>query len=138
MTLEEKKLLAKKALEMRSFSYTPYSHFTVGAALAGTDGHIYTGCNIENASFSPTICAERTAFSKAVSEGVRTFSAVAIAGGKEGEAPEAYCPPCGVCRQVMSEFCDSSFTILLVKSEDDVKEMTLDEIMPFRFDLLEK
>ncbi|HCI74408.1 MAG TPA: cytidine deaminase [Lachnospiraceae bacterium] len=124
--------LCGMAVEMRNRSYVPYSRFHVGAALLTEDGRIFTGCNIENAGFSPCICAERTAFAKAVSEGARTFAAIAISGGPEdGELP--YCPPCGVCRQVMAEFCAGSFPIYLAKSETDYKAYTLDEIMPFRF-----
>ena len=118
---------------MRKMSYTPYSHFNVGAALLSADGKIYTGCNIENASYTPTNCAERTAFFKAVSEGVRDFTAIAIAGGKEDATELDYCPPCGVCRQVMSEFCKDDFKIYLVKSETEYKEYTLTELVPERF-----
>ncbi len=118
---------------MRKMSYTPYSHFNVGAALLGADGKIYTGCNIENASYTPTNCAERTAFFKAISEGVRDFTAIAIAGGKEDATELDYCPPCGVCRQVMSEFCKDDFKIFLVKSETEYKEYTLTELVPERF-----
>ena len=125
--------LLKTALSMRKMSYTPYSHFNVGAALLGADGKIYTGCNIENASYTPTNCAERTAFFKAVSEGVRDFTAIAIAGGKEDATELDYCPPCGVCRQVMSEFCKDDFKIYLVKSETEYKEYTLTELVPERF-----
>ena len=125
--------LVKTALSMRKMSYTPYSHFNVGAALLSADGKIYTGCNIENASYTPTNCAERTAFFKAVSEGVRDFTAIAIAGGKEDATELDYCPPCGVCRQVMSEFCKDDFKILLVKSETEYKEYTLTELVPERF-----
>ncbi len=125
--------LARTALSMRKMSYTPYSHFNVGAALLSKDGKIYTGCNIENASFTPTNCAERTAFFKAVSEGVKEFTAIAIAGGPAGEDPIDYCPPCGVCRQVMSEFCTDSFEIILVKSETEYETFTLPEILPKRF-----
>ena len=125
--------LVKTALSMRKMSYTPYSHFNVGAALLGADGKIYTGCNIENASYTPTNCAERTAFFKAVSEGVRDFTAIAIAGGKEDATELDYCPPCGVCRQVMSEFCRDDFKIILVKSETEYKEYTLTELVPERF-----
>ena len=125
--------LVKTALSMRKMSYTPYSHFNVGAALLGADGKIYTGCNIENASYTPTNCAERTAFFKAVSEGVRDFTAIAIAGGKEDATELDYCPPCGVCRQVMSEFCKDDFKIYLVKSETEYKEYTLTELVPERF-----
>ena len=125
--------LVKTALSMRKMSYTPYSHFNVGAALLSADGKIYTGCNIETASSTPTNCAERTAFFKAVSEGVRDFTAIAIAGGKEDATELDYCPPCGVCRQVMSEFCKDDFKILLVKSETEYKEYTLTELVPERF-----
>lgn len=125
--------LVKTALSMRKMSYTPYSHFNVGAALLSADGKIYTGCNIENAAYTPTNCAERTAFFKAVSEGVRDFTAIAIAGGKEDATELEYCPPCGVCRQVMSEFCKDDFKILLVKSETEYKEYTLTELVPERF-----
>ena len=93
--------LCRKALEMRAYSYVPYSHFHVGAALLCEDGTVYGGCNIENAAYTPTNCAERTAFFKAVSEGKRSFLAIAIAGGPEGAEKLDYCPPCGVCRQVM-------------------------------------
>ena len=125
--------LVKTALSMRKMSYTPYSHFNVGAALLSADGKIYTGCNIENASYTPTNCAERTAFFKAISEGVKDFTAIAIAGGKEDATELDYCPPCGVCRQVMSEFCKDDFKILLVKSETEYKEYTLTELVPERF-----
>ena len=127
------KELVKTALSMRQMSYTPYSHFNVGAALLSADGKVFTGCNIENASLTPTNCAERTAFFKAVSEGVKNFSAIAIAGGPAGKEPETYCPPCGVCRQVMSEFCKDEFEIILVKSETEYKTYTLPEILPQRF-----
>ena len=125
--------LLKTALSMRKMSYTPYSHFNVGAALLSADGKIYTGCNIENASYTPTNCAERTAFFKAISEGVKDFTAIAIAGGKEDATELDYCPPCGVCRQVMSEFCKDDFKIFLVKSETEYKEYTLTELVPERF-----
>ena len=125
--------LVKTALSMRKMSYTPYSHFNVGAALLSADGKIYTGCNIENASYTPPNCAERTAFFKAVSEGVKDFTAIAIAGGKEDATELDYCPPCGVCRQVMSEFCKDDFKIYLVKSETEYKEYTLTELVPERF-----
>ena len=125
--------LVKAALDMRNYSYTPYSHFAVGAALLTKTGKIYTGCNVENAAYSPSICAERVAIFKAVSEGETEFEAIAIAGGKKGEAPDTYCPPCGVCRQVIREFCQPDFRILLPKSVDDVKEYTLKELLPEGF-----
>lgn len=113
-------------------AYTPYSHFCVGAALLASDGTVYTGCNIENSSFGPTICAERTAFFKAVSEGVREFSAIAIVGGREGDFSN-YAPPCGVCRQVMREFCSSDFRVILGKNDDEFLALTLEEILPYSF-----
>ena len=133
MNENEIKSLVRRALDMRLFSYTPYSHFKVGAALLAKNGEVYTGCNIENASFTPTNCAERTAFFKAVSEGVKEFKAIAIVGGEEGATELDYCPPCGVCRQVMSEFCDDEFIIIVGKSEDDYKVYTLPEMLPERF-----
>ena len=124
--------LCQKAIDMRSGSYAPYSDFLVGSAVLTGDGSIYTGCNIENSAFGPSICAERTAIFKAVSEGHRDFAAIAIAGGKrDGELQ--YCAPCGVCRQVMREFCDSSFRICLAKSAGDYKEFTLGELLPESF-----
>ena len=124
--------LCQKAIDMRSESYAPYSDFLVGSAVLLDDGSIYTGCNIENSAFGPSICAERTAIFKAVSEGHRNFAAIAIAGGKrDGELQ--YCAPCGVCRQVMREFCNSSFKIFLAKSADDYKEFTLGELLPESF-----
>ena len=133
---EVKKKLAVKALDMRSFSYAPYSRFCVGAALLTKDGKIYTGCNIENAAYTPSNCAERTAIFKAVSEGERDFAAIAIAGGPK-DAPVGalqYCAPCGVCRQVMAEFCDpDTFTIFLARSENDMKEYKLKDLLPESF-----
>lgn len=128
----EIKTLIKSALKARDFAYVPISGFRVGAALLSKTGKIYTGCNIENASFSPTNCAERTAFFKAVSEGEREFDAIAIAGGYQGQ-PEDYCPPCGVCRQVMLEFCAPDFTVILAKSGNDYQTYTLDDLIPHSF-----
>lgn len=124
--------LCRKAIDMRSESYAPYSDFLVGSAVLLSDGTVYTGCNIENSAFGPSICAERTAIFKAVSEGHKDFAAIAIAGGKrDGELQ--YCAPCGVCRQVMREFCGDSFKIYLAKSADDYKEFTLGELLPESF-----
>lgn len=121
--------LLKLAAEARDHSYSPYSHYSVGAALLTKDGKVYQGCNIENASFTPTICAERTAFFKAIYDGERAFSAIAIIGS--GELP-AY--PCGVCRQVMSEFCDGDFVIVVSNRDgSEVVTETLDQMMPHRF-----
>jgi len=127
------KELISKAAGMRKISYTPYSGFNVGAALLAKNGKIYTGCNIENASYTPTVCAERTAFFKAISENVRDFSAIAIIGGPADSDSLEMCFPCGVCRQVMSEFCDDDFMVIVAKSEDEYKVYTLPEILPERF-----
>ena len=126
--------LIAAALEARKRSYAPYSHYHVGAALWTQSGKLYTGCNIENAAYTPTNCAERTAFFKAVSEGVRDFAAIVIVGGAEGEAPTDYTAPCGVCRQVMQEFCvPDDFKIVLARSEDDYRLMTLQDLLPEGF-----
>ena len=125
--------LCRQALEMRAYSYVPYSHFHVGAALLCEDGTVYGGCNIENAAYTPTNCAERTAFFKAVSEGKRSFLAIAIAGGPEGAEKLDYCPPCGVCRQVMREFCGADFEILLAISPTEWRTYTLQELLPESF-----
>ena len=123
--------LITRALAQRELAYAPYSHFQVGAALQTKEGAIYTGCNIENAAYTPTNCAERTAFFKAISEGARDFAAIAIVGGAEGAAPSDYTAPCGVCRQVMQEFCaPDDFKIILARSEDDYRLMTLRELLP--------
>ena len=127
-------LLLEKALQARKKSYCPYSHFSVGAALLAEDGSVYTGANIENASYTPTVCAERVAFFDAVLAGKRTFRAIAVVGGGEGEEPTNFCPPCGVCRQVMSEFCTKDFQIILYDGKQP-KVFTLDEIFPLRFEL---
>lgn len=125
--------LIETAIAQLEFSYTPYSHFKVGAALLAKNGMIYTGCNIENAAYTPTNCAERTAFFKAVSEGVREFDAICIVGGKEGVL-EDFAPPCGVCRQVMMEFCQpDEFQIILAKGKDDYQIYTLKDLMPQGF-----
>lgn len=114
----------------RKFAYVPYSGFRVGAALLTADGKLYTGCNIENAAYTPTNCAERTAFFKAVSEGEREFAKIAIIGGKNEPLP--LCAPCGVCRQVMAEFCDENF-ILVLGNEKEYKEYRLNEVLPLSF-----
>lgn len=124
--------LAQRALEARENSYCPYSGFAVGAALLCGDGTVYPGCNIECASSSPTNCAERTAFFRAVSEGKREFLAIAVAGGEAGKPPADLCPPCGVCRQVMAEFCGPDFEILLTDGKA-VKRLTLKELLPYSF-----
>ena len=125
--------LIDTAIEQLKFSYTPYSNFKVGAALLTKSGKIYTGCNIENASYTPTNCAERTAFFKAVSEGVRDFQAICIVGGKNGKLTE-YTAPCGVCRQVLMEFCNpKTFQIILAVDKERYEIYTLEELMPLGF-----
>lgn len=125
--------LIQAAIETLPHSYAPYSHFHVAAALLCKDGTIYLGSNIENASYSPTICAERTAFFHAVKEGQRDFDRIVICGGAEGVITD-YCPPCGVCRQVMREFCiPTEFRVILARSVDDYREYTLEELLPLSF-----
>lgn len=148
MDSELKQKLIRMALEARLSAYAPYSMYLVGAALLSEDGTIYTGCNIENASYGATNCAERTAVFKAVSEGKRKFTAIAVAGGKaaesenekaadvtEGEkAATDYAFPCGICRQVLREFSDpAQMTVLICRSAEDYKEMTLEELLPESF-----
>ena len=133
MPLDEKELI-RQALKARTYAYTPYSNFQVGAALLAADGRVFTGCNIESASYTPSNCAERTAFFKAVSEGVRDFKAIAIVGGPEGAEKLDICGPCGVCRQVMMEFCDpETFRILLAVSPEEYQEYTLKQLLPMGF-----
>lgn len=131
--MDEKRLFSQ-ALAARARAYTPYSHFAVGAALLCADGTVYTGCNIENAAFTPTVCAERVAFFKAVSDGHRDFAAIAVAGAPEGTAPDSLCAPCGVCRQVMAEFCRvESFRVLLGTTPEDMCVYTLADLLPLAF-----
>lgn len=127
------KEMIRLAIAQLAYSYTPYSGFQVGAALLGKNGKMYTGCNIENAAYTPTNCAERTAFFKAVSEGVREFSAICIVGGKDGVLTE-YAAPCGVCRQVMMEFCNpDTFQVILAVSEENYEVFTLKQLLPIGF-----
>lgn len=122
------------ALEARQMAYTPYSHHKVGAALLTKDGRVYRGCNIESASYTPSNCAERTAFFKAVSEGERDFEAIAIVGGFEDSPVLRLCAPCGVCRQVMMEFCDpETFEIILCDEKDEIHTYKLEELLPLGF-----
>lgn len=135
MMTEKKKIreLIETAIEMMKFSYVPYSGFRVGAALLAKNGTVYRGCNIENAGYTPSNCAERTAFFKAVSEGVKEFDAIAVVGGKDGVLTE-FTAPCGVCRQVMMEFCDpESFEIILATDPENYQVMTLGELLPYGF-----
>lgn len=134
MKKQQAEELIQSAVDMLSHSYAPYSGFCVGAALLGADGTVYQGCNIENAAYTPSNCAERTAFFKAVSEGVTDFLAIAVVGGKNGNW-DNFCPPCGVCRQVMMEFCDPErFEILLATASGERKIMRLSELFPESFD----
>ena len=123
----DNKELVLKAIDAKKNSYSPYSKFSVGAALLCDDGEVFTGVNVENVSFGLTNCAERTAFFKAISEGKRGFAKIAIAGG------DTYLPPCGACRQVMAEFCDKDFEVIFAKNENDYIIKTLGEILPFSF-----
>lgn len=125
--------LIQIAIEQMDYSYVPYSHFHVGAALLTKKGVIYKGCNVENASYGATNCAERTAFFKAVSEGEREFAAICIVGGKEGKL-ESFAPPCGICRQVMVEFCNlDTFQIILATDINNYKVFSLRELLPLSF-----
>ena len=123
--------LISLAVEAMGKAYAPYSGFQVGAALLCSDGTVFTGCNIENAAYSPTNCAERTAIFKAVSEGRRDFAAIAICGGKAGQIA-SLCPPCGVCRQVLAEFCKADFPVYLAHKEG-YKALTLGDLLPYSF-----
>ena len=125
--------LVNLAIEAREHSYCPYSNFAVGAALLTKDGKIYQGCNIENSAFGPTNCAERTAFFTAVYQGEREFEAIAVVGGKAGQPVSELCAPCGVCRQVMREFCKDDFKIYLSKGDGTYVEVKLTELLPFGF-----
>lgn len=126
--------LIETALEARKMAYAPYSKFKVGAALLGSNGVVYKGSNIENAAYSATNCAERTAFFNAIMDGQKEFEAIAIVGGDEAASTLDYCPPCGICRQVMREFCDpKTFEIILGKTEGEYKVFTLEQLFPESF-----
>lgn len=134
LTKDRIQSLIASAMEARKRAYTPYSHYQVGAALLAKDGRVITGCNIENAAYGPSNCAERTAFFKAVSEGIREFCAIAVVGSPQGDVLTQYAYPCGVCRQVMMEFCaPEEFRIIVAKSLEDYKVMTLGELLPEGF-----
>ena len=125
--------LIETAIKSREFSYSPYSNFQVGAALLAKNGKVYTGCNIENAGYTPSNCAERTAFFKAVSEGTFGFDGICVVGGKKGALTD-YAAPCGVCRQVLMEFCDpDTFEIIMAISPEEYKIITLKELFPLGF-----
>jgi cytidine deaminase len=124
--------LILKAIESMKNSYSPYSNFKVGAALLSESGKVYTGCNIENVAFGPSICAERVAFFKAISEGEKNFSKIAVVGGKDGIISSST-PPCGVCRQVMREFCNDDFEILIVRENGNYDKVLLKDLLPNSF-----
>lgn len=126
------KELCKEAIDAMKNAYAPYSGYKVGAALLTEKGKLFAGCNIENAAYTPTVCAERVALFNAISSGERKFTAIAVAGGKDGVISGAF-PPCGVCRQVMAEFCAPDFTVLVVTGEDSYKKYTLNELFPQAF-----
>jgi cytidine deaminase len=126
--------LVELAVDAMQGAYAPYSGYQVGAALLCADGTVYTGFNIENASYTPTVCAERTAFFKAITDGKRDFSAIAVCGGKDGVI-EGYFPPCGVCRQVMREFCKDDFLIHMAGADGAIKTRTLAQLLPESFSL---
>lgn len=123
--------IIRAALDAQKNSYSPYSGYSVGAALLTANGEIFSGCNIENASYGATMCAERTAIFTAVAAGYKEFKAIAIVGGKDGEADMPY--PCGMCRQVLSEFCNKDFKVIIARSETDFEEYTLGELLPHSF-----
>ncbi len=123
--------LIQRAKQARKRAYAPYSGFMVGAALLGKSGKVYEGCNVENASYSATVCAERTALLKGVSEGEKEFLAIAIVGGRY-EMTDTFCPPCGVCRQSLAEFCDKDFRVVL-STEEDMQICTLGQLLPLAF-----
>ena len=125
--------LISTAVSMQERAYVPYSHFPVGAALLCSDGAVFTGCNVENAAYGSTLCAERTALFKAVSEGVREFDAIAIVGSKAGEKNTLVTGPCGVCRQALYEFGGPGLTVIMAKSEEDYIVTTLGELLPYGF-----
>ena len=124
--------LIEMAVDAMRHAYAPYSGYKVGAALLCKDGSVYCGCNIENASYSPTNCAERTAFFKAIYDGHREFTAIAVCGGKDGMITGGF-PPCGVCRQVMREFCEDDFLIYMVGAEGSYETVTLSQLLPYSF-----
>lgn len=127
------KELIEQAFDAMNYAYTPYSHFKVGAALLAKNGEIYQGCNVENAAYTPSNCAERTAFFKAVSAGVKEFEGICIVGGREGDVRK-FTAPCGVCRQVMMEFCDpKQFQIILATDTENYKIFKLVELLPVGF-----
>lgn len=133
LSKEQIEILITQALKARKNAYVPYSNYSVGAALLAKNGQIFGGCNVESASFGATNCAERTAVFKAVSEGIRDFKAIAVAGGIVNEMPTEYAYPCGICRQVINEFVGEDFLVIVAKSTDDYKIYPFTELLPYGF-----
>lgn len=133
LTLEEKQELIRQAFAAREKAYAPYSGFLVGAALRAADGRVFTGCNVENAAFTPTSCAERTALFKAVSEGVTAFTDIAVVGARRGEVNQQITSPCGGCRQALYEFGGPELNVIMARSEEDFIERSMDELLPMGF-----
>ena len=133
LTLEEKQELIRQALAAREKAYAPYSNFLVGAALRAADGRVFTGCNVENAAFTPTSCAERSALFHAVSQGVTQFTDIAVVGVRRGEVNELITSPCGVCRQALFEFGGPELNVIMARTPDDFIERSMDELLPFGF-----
>ena len=133
MEKAEIQALIREAFAAQKFAYVPYSHFHVGAALRGKNGQVFRGCNIENASYTPTNCAERTALFKAVSEGVTKFTDIAVVGARRGEVNKQITSPCGVCRQALFEFGGPELNVIMAKTPDDFIERSMDELLPFGF-----
>lgn len=126
------KELYLRAVNAAKNSYSPYSGFSVGAALLTDDGHVFTGCNVENASYSVTVCAERVALYTAVATGFRNFRAIAVAGGRDG-SDFGVCPPCGLCRQALAEFCGSELAVILSDGKGGIAEYSLGKLLPMSF-----
>ena len=125
--------IVKLALEARENSYSPYSHFAVGACVLAEDGKYYKGCNIENAAYGDTVCAERVAILCAIKEGNRKIKEIAVVGSKAGEQPNDFCFPCGSCRQVISEFASKDFRLVLLGAHEEIRQYGLEEILPHHF-----
>ncbi len=135
MTISKEQIAAliSAAQKMRGRAYAPYSHYSVGAALLTSSGQIYCGCNIENAAFAPGLCAERAALAQAVSSGERQLAALAVCGGPEGEAAQRYCYPCGVCRQMLAEFCSGETIVICASDEQHYQLLTFDQLLPYPY-----
>ena len=138
MDQQQYRKLIHRAIHARERAYVPYSDFSVGAALLTDHGQFFTGCNIENKSYPAGLCAERVTMFSAVAAGYRTFEALAVSGWKRGREPENFCMPCGMCLQVISEFCGPEFDIYIVKNEEEVRHLKLKDLLPYVFDSLDR